>query len=215
MKNALLFFTAGAGYLLLAHIAVANGQAWLYAASLLWLLLAITGKALLRGDKRSWGILTATCLVMGGLLYHDAYTSTPSYTPWLLYTPSIVMPLLMAVFFLRSLAAGKTALISTLASHIRQQTLGETAADVPPALAAYTRMLTWGWGIGLCLMAAWHCVLAASGHSQLWLLWSQYYSPLCVAAASVLEYGYRSSAYRHYRHPTLKQYVQGMVGYKG
>lgn len=123
---------------------------------------------------------------------------------WLLFVPPILINLVLAWLFGRTLVRGRVPLIARFAI-IEQGTLSAE-------LAAYTRTLTWLWTSLFIGAAALSLALALSGQRDAWSLFTNFLNYLLVAALFVGEFVYRRLRFRNYRHHSPLQLLRNVRG---
>jgi uncharacterized membrane protein len=111
----------------------------------------------------------------------------------LLDLPPILIPLALSWLFGRTLAKGRTPLVSRFAELEQGGALSEE-------LARYTRRLTWVWTVFLLALAAISAWLAASGDRVTWSWFTNFASYALLGALFLGEFAYRRVRYRNYRH---------------
>jgi len=129
----------------------------------------------LAGKKR-----IASILALAVLCVLAAFVPQASVPFFLL---PILINLLLAWFFARTLAAGREALITRFAR------LGHQ--PMPDEVVKYTRQLTWVWTIFFLVMAAVSAGLVAIQAHAAWAWFTAVGSYLCIGLLFALEYGYR------------------------
>ncbi|HKA44251.1 MAG TPA: hypothetical protein VKF40_19865 [Burkholderiales bacterium] len=125
----------------------------------------------------------------------------------LLYTPPIVINLVLCVFFARTLLPGREPLVRRFARI-------ERGGQLAPDLARYTRNLTWSWAGFFALMAAISATLAVTGPLAAWSLFTNILNYLLVALFFMLEYLYRRIRYRHHPHASPWQLICRLRNYR-
>lgn len=113
----------------------------------------------------------------------------------LLYAPSVLINVALAVLFGMSLRASRVPVISAFA-RLEHSVL-------PPDLARYTRTLTWTWTVFFAAMAAISLTLASIGSQSAWSTLANVTNYVLVAALFCGEYLYRRWRFREYRHASL------------
>jgi uncharacterized membrane protein len=111
----------------------------------------------------------------------------------LLDLPPILIPLALAWVFGRTLAKGRTPLVSRFAEL-------EQGGVLTEELARYTRRLTWVWTAFLLALAAISAWLAASGDRVAWSWFTNFAGYALLGALFLGEFAYRRVRYRNYRH---------------
>ncbi|MGB7542430.1 MAG: hypothetical protein WBM28_10490 [Burkholderiales bacterium] len=180
-------------YPLLAHAEVSTGLVCL--AWLAWLCLAALVYMATRGKWRA----AACALMVGALLLTDVDA--------LLRIPPVVINLVLAAWFGRSLLSGEEPVINWFARLER--------GELPPDLARYARRLTVIWTVFFVAMAAVAAALAAFATAEAWSLFANGINYVLVGLLFVGEYAYRRVRYRHYTHASLAQFVRIMFASSG
>jgi uncharacterized membrane protein len=179
-------------YPVLAHLAtLAHSQrlAWL---ALVVLFLAPLLPALRNGRVWAWGLLVALILV----LYLCAMGGMAGY---LMYLPPVLIPGAVLFVFARTLRAGRTPLVTQMATQIR--------GELPPELRTYTRRVTEFWVGLLFLLAMSSAGLALFASPEWWSLMTNIVQYLVLAAVFLLEYLYRRRRFRHLQHESFAGFV--------
>jgi uncharacterized membrane protein len=123
---------------------------------------------------------------------------------WLLFVPPIVINVMLAWLFGRTLVHGRVPLIERFAQ-IEQ---GALSAE----LAIYTRMLTWVWTLLFIAAALLSSALAMSGHRDAWSLFTNFINYLLVGALFLGEFAYRRRRFPNYRHHSPLQLLRNVRG---
>lgn len=132
-----------AGYAVLAHLAAADPSPDLLDASVaIAPLVALAFALAWRSPRRRWMLLA--CLAGCGALYYGADWLVLRYN-WVFLLQHVGIQALLALAFGATLRVGQTALVSRLAVLVHGQ--------LSPALARYTRQVTWAWTLYFCTMA--------------------------------------------------------------
>ncbi len=161
-------------YPFLAYLAHAGEQRYLALLLMGCALLYICVRAL-SGKRRIAGVAAVVTLcVLAAFVPHAA-------APFFLLP--ILINLMLAVFFARTLAPGGEALITRFAR------LGHQ--PMPNEIVAYTRQLTWIWTAFFVAMAGISGALLALGAHAAWAWFTGVGSYLCIALLFALEYVYR------------------------
>jgi uncharacterized membrane protein len=137
---------AALAYPLLAHGAAALDSGALALAAAAVLLVLVLAPALRRLDPAAWLSLLAAGSVLAWLFLSDR-----ALLP--LYAVPVLLNLLVAWLFGRSLRAGATPLVERIARLLH-------GAPLAPDLLRYTRRVTLGWTVLLVLLALVNAVLA-------------------------------------------------------
>ena len=123
---------------------------------------------------------------------------------WLLFVPPIVINVMLAWLFGRTLVHGRVPLIARFA----QVEQGALSAE----LAIYTRTLTWLWTLLFIAAALLSFALAMSGHRDAWSVFTNFINYLLVAALFLGEFVYRRLRFRNYRHHSPLQLLRNVRG---
>lgn len=171
----------GIGYSVLAHWSAASPTHDVLGALVAIVpLLALAFVMAWRSARRelmlaAWvACCVALYLVRDGLVAH--------YN-WVFLLDHVGIHSLLCVAFGRTLAAGRIPLVTVLAGNVH--------GTVSPALAAYTRSLTWAWTFyfgfvaGLSLLLFWLAPIA------IWSMFAILLSPVLLVLMFVVEYGVR------------------------
>lgn len=169
---------------------------WLHACALLVLSLAVLYIPLRQGRWWAWLVLPVVASVSFAIAWLDAALLA-------LYIPPIVLNATAGWFFARTLLPGKQALITNVAEQIR--------GDMPPAIARYTRNLTWMWAGLLWCLALTNALLALFAPPEVWSVFANVINYLLVGLMFPLEYLYRFWRYNDYWHPTIWQFIRGLM----
>ncbi len=174
-------------YPVLTHAAVTTGLAYLGWAA--WLCIAALVVLSFPGP---WG-LAGFALLAAAPLVVDAEV--------LLKLPPVVINLVLAVWFGRTLAPGEEPMITWFGRLVR-------GTELAPDLARYTRYSTVVWTAFFLIMAAVAAALAALAPPQIWSVFANGIDYLLVGVLFVGEYLFRRVRYRHHEHRSLADVVR-------
>ncbi|GAC1629742.1 MAG: hypothetical protein NVS9B10_21380 [Nevskia sp.] len=179
-------------YPLLVHLAVLRHSALLAGLALFLLALVTLYAPLAAGRRGAWlallGIAALLVLLpVGG-------------TSWLLYLPPIAFPLVILASFAVSLLPGRTPLVSAIAARVH--------GLLPPALAAYTRRVTWLWTLVIAGMLAVNLELSFGGSREAWSLFTNGGDYLLLVSVFLLEYLWRRARFRGLPEPSFADYLR-------
>lgn len=118
-----------------------------------------------------------------------------------LLLPPVLLPLVGAWFFGRTLAVGKTPLVTRIAAVSR-------GGAMPPELVAYTRQVTLLWTAVLSGLALLNAGLALLAPPEVWSLFTNFINYLIPAAVFPLEYAVRRWRFRHLDHPGFIAFIR-------
>lgn len=184
-------------YPLLVHAAIVTEATALYAAALVLLLLMSLLGPLQR--RRSWAIGVA---VLGSAAL--VWASATGLAIYFLYLPTVLMNGFLCVFFMQSLAPGRTPIISFMAAKIRGEAL-------PPILVRYTRRLTAFWAGFFALMGLISVVLAIGASDEAWSLFTNFISYGIVLAVFAGEFFLRRLIVPEAEHTSVRDYIRGLA----
>ncbi len=125
----------------------------------------------------------------------------------LLYSPPVVINLLLCGFFARTLLHGRESLVTRFARIGR-------GGQLAPDLARYTRNLTRAWAGFFALMAAISVTLAVTGPVAAWSIFTNFLNYGLVVLFFILEYTYRRVRYRHHPHVSPREMISRLRNYK-
>ena len=134
-------------YPILAHVAVARGDARLMALAIVSLSAALLLPALVRGRPGAWLAALAIAALVSGAARWDA-------TAFLLYVPPVALNLLAAFVFARTLGPGRVPLIEQFSRAMHE------GRPLDPRIPPYARRLTVAWALLLAGLALVDLVLA-------------------------------------------------------
>lgn len=133
--------------------------------------------------------LAVTGLVVSyPLLAHWALLLRPDLPRSVLLFLPTLFNLLLAWMFGSTLRSGQTPLIGVFATIERQQILKLNEVALPAEIASYTRKLTLIWTLLFILMAAVASLLAISGETAWWAIFTGVISYLLVSILFIGEY---------------------------
>jgi len=133
--KALLVALLVTSYSVVMHLLLTSGQ-WPVTTLLIALLpFAMLPLTLLRTGHMTWGLLSAVVLIVTSAFGWNGMLQNPN---WVYLLENIALECLMAWGFGRTLRPGHEPLISQFARRIH-------GADYSPAIASYTRQVTWAW----------------------------------------------------------------------
>ena len=118
-----------------------------------------------------------------------------------LMIPPVLLPLVGAWFFGRTLAAGKTPLVTRMALLTHQ-------GQFPQELRRYTRSVTWLWTLVLTGMALLNIGLALLAPIEIWSLFTNFINYLIPAVVFPLEYLVRRWRFQYLDHPGFIAFIR-------
>jgi len=156
--KALLVALLVASYPVIMHLLLTSGQ-WPVATLLMALLpFAMLPLTLLKAGRITWGLLSAAVLIATSTFGWDGMLQNPN---WVYLLENIALECLMAWGFGRTLQPGHEPLISQFARRIH-------GADYSPAIARYTRQVTWAWTLYFVAIALISVVLFVAAPLVVW-----------------------------------------------
>lgn len=181
-------------YPLLVHLGIILHQPLLQWLALCCLVAIPLYPSLRRFEARAWLLLLALIAALYGLTRSGGGR-------YVLYLPPVLLPLVAAWFFGRSLRSGEVPLVTRIARATRDD-------ELPAELVAYTRGVTWLWTLVLCGMALLSLGLALFAAPEIWSLFTNLLNYVILAAVFPLEYLWRRIRYRHLEHPGFIRYIR-------
>ena len=181
---------------ILIHVAVMGDTPWLEWLALVSLVFVPFSLPLIALRLRAWLIFAAVC---AGLWWLVTYGGGRP----LLYLPSILIPAALGWFFGRTLVAGRTPLITSVAVAARPAT--------PDYLLKYSRRLTEMWTGIFIAMTVWDLALAAFASREAWSFMANGANYLVIGATVAFEYLFRRWRFRDYNHPGFVEYLRIVV----
>ncbi len=179
-------------YPLCVHLAVVTQQPYYQVFAIVGLAAGIQYTGLRQASFFAWGILL---LVVALALW----LTTRDLARYILYLPPIVIPLLIASGFLRTLLPGEVPLVTAIGQQVHGQ--------LPPELERYTRRLTFFWFLFLLAMAIGAALLPWLGSPLLWSWFSNFLNYALVAVVFVIEYVYRRWRFSDFPQPSFRDYL--------
>jgi uncharacterized membrane protein len=184
-------------YPLLVHLAVVLQQPLLQWLALCCLVAVPLYTGLRGGSGRSW--LLYLLLVIALFLLTRAGGGR-----YALFLPPVVLPLIGAWFFGRSLQSGQAPLISKIARASR-------GGKLPAELVSYTRGVTWLWTLTLTGMSLLSLLLATFAPLELWSLFTNFLNYIVLGALFPLEYLWHRFRFRHLEHPGFIGHIRNVA----
>lgn len=184
-------------YPLLVHAAVLSGEPVFGFVAIVALILLTVLPALLSAKLWPWPVLAFTCAAAWPLAQlGDGML--------MLYLPPVLIPLMLMVFFGRTLRPGSVPLITRIAAQMRGD-------DMPAAVRRYTRKVTWMWTIVFALMALEATLLAALVSHETWSLVTNAVNWILLAVLMSGEYLYHSRVYPNRVHNNFLDFLRDMA----
>jgi uncharacterized membrane protein len=168
---------------------------------------AAVGVALVAGVLASAWLRAGVAIVLAAAVFGLSVWIAGRFPGLLLYSPPVVVNLVLCGFFARTLLAPRDPLITGFARVSR-------GGHLPPDLARYTRNLTAAWAVFFASMAAISVTLAVTGPIATWSFFTNLLNYLLVVLFFVLEYVYRRIRYRHHPHASPWQMISRLREFK-
>ncbi len=171
----------GAGYAVLAHVAAADPSPGLLNASVATApLVALSLVLAWRSAHRSWMLLV--CLAGCVALYFGSDWLVQHYN-WVFLMQHVGMQALLGLAFGTTLRSGHTPLVSRLAALVHGQ--------LSPALARYTRQVTWAWTLYFVATAVTSLLLFWLAPVAIWSVFANLLGLPLLLLMFIAEYGVR------------------------
>lgn len=180
-------------YPLLAHLAVLRHSSGIACLALQLLAIAMLLPALRRRSPAALGAAVIGAVALGALWW-GGEVDVALYLPPLLFQAAILW------LFATSLLAGRTALVTQIAT--------ASWVTLPPELAPYTRRVTLAWSVLLAVQLAITLTLQFAGLREAWSLFTNFVSYGLLAAMLVGEYLYRRWRFPHLPHHPLLAHLR-------
>ena len=183
-------------YPVLVHLSILLGQPWLAGLALVTLCASFIFQPLRALRAWAWLGLAAVMLASAAAVHFRAQL-------YVLYLPPIVLPLAMLAWWAPSLRAGRTPMITRIATVIR--------GSLTPDYAAYTRNATVMWvGVFTLLAAAGiGCALWAS--AETWSLVTNSLNTVFIGLVFLGEYLYQRWRYPNVEHFEFITYIRRII----
>lgn len=168
----------------------------LQVVAIVFLAAGIQYPGLRQGKLFSWGILLGVALASACLASGDL-------ARYVLYVPSIVLPLLIWSGFMRTLLPGQVPLVTAMGEKVHGQ--------LPPEIERYTRHLTVFWAVFLAALTLWTAALPWLVSETTWSLFSNFLNYGLVVAVFLAEFAFRRWRFRDFEQPSLRAYLSIVV----
>ncbi len=192
----------GAGYVLACHWLMTRAQPspWNVVGVLAPMVLAIAIGAW-RSGQRALGAIATLALAA---LCAQALLGVQVPTRWLYLAQHAGVNLFLAIGFGSTLRAGQSPLIATLARRVHPH-------HFPPAMAIYTRQVTWAWTLYFIAIAAASVGLYALAPFETWALFANLLTPLSVALMFIGEYTLRYRLHPEFERTTVADAIRSYM----
>lgn len=177
----------------MVHVAVLEDNASIASLLLLMPLLLLISRWSLR-------LLNGLALIL--LLQWNSGTGVEQALP-LIYLPPILINLLLALLFGRTLRSGKTPLITQYSILLRRR--------LEPEVIGYTRCVTQLWTGFFLLLAGESLLLAVFASIEIWSLFSNLLNYIFTALFFVGEYLFRLRYLSNLEHPSFFKFLHSVV----
>lgn len=168
-------------YSVLAHLAAANPHPDLFDAAVAIVpLLALAVLLAWRSPQRPWMLLL--CLASGAALYAASNWLVQHFN-WVFLLQHAGMQALLGLAFGRSLRAGQVPMVSRFAAVVH--------GDLSPALARYTRQVTWAWTLYFALITTLSLLLFWLAPVAVWSVFANLLNLPLLVLMFAAEYGAR------------------------
>ncbi|MBK8187968.1 MAG: hypothetical protein IPK77_12400 [Cellvibrio sp.] len=182
-----------ASYPLIAHLSILLGKPELHLISFCALLVGVLWQGLIKPNVKVWAWFVVICLSFFLL-------SRWRLDLYLLYVPPVLIPLVLLLYFGKTLLPNETPLITAIADAAR--------GPLTPAMASYTRRLTQLWcGIFILLIVE-ALVLISFFNLTAWSWATNCINYLLMAIIFVGEFEFRKKKFPDHDHPTFLDYIK-------
>jgi|ERR1700674_561166 uncharacterized membrane protein len=188
-----LGFLALAAYPLLVHAALTSTARWATVAAVLLSiqLIVLGGIVVARSHAKYKWLLAGLALLILAASWQSAHQSLMAVSG----VPHAIINATLLVFFAGSLLVGREAIVTRLARKIR--------GPLPDELVVYTRRVTCAWSIFFAGQLLGSVLLFLYAPLDVWSLFVNLLNAPLTVLMFALEYGYRITRFRHYRHGTI------------
>ncbi len=150
--------------------------------------------------EKSWSGFIGGLLVLLSLLYLWWQYSTG----WLIFVPAVLIFAALGYYFGRTLLAGRTPLITTIAT-----TMATEPLDV--AQQHYTKMVTVVWTVFFCIMCIESVLLAVFAPLHVWSTMTNIVNYIIVASMFVIEFVVRKRLVKQDRFESFYHFISTML----
>lgn len=192
----------GATYVLACHWLMTRAQPspWNVVGVLAPMVIAIAIGALRSGQRALAAIATLALAALCG----QALLGVQVPTRWLYLAQHVGVNLFLGAGFGSTLRAGQSPLITTLARRVHPN-------HFPPAMAIYTRQVTWAWTLYFIAIAAVSVALYAFAPFDAWALFANLLTPLSVALMFIGEYVLRYRLHPEFERTTVADAIRSYM----
>lgn len=181
-------------YPVIAHLSLLLGQRFVGVG-----FAAILAAAVLWTMRRKGPVVLVASAALAAVIVVAVATSR---TEHLVYVPPVVITVLLAGVFGRSLGPGRTPLVTVFATIVR--------GDLDPRVARYTRRVTQLWTVVLVLLTVELVLLAVLAPVELWSLFANGINYVFVVVLFLAEYGFRRIYLADIPHTSFLQYIKAV-----
>jgi uncharacterized membrane protein len=180
-------------YPLVSHLSIIYDQQTLKVIAIQLLASGILYTGLARKNRGVWLLWLTIFFFSCGLAFnHNAI--------FILYWPPVILPLLPALVFIRSLLPGNEPLITAIGELHR--------GPLSPEMRHYSRKVTWIWALCLLSMSLWSIILPILGLLHLWSLFTNFLNYTLIAGLFLVEFYIRVKLFPEHDHPTFYDYIK-------
>lgn len=176
-----------------AHLSILFNTPALHLLAFYLVLVGILWQGLIKFDKRIWGWF----LAIGASFFLLSQWRLDIY---LLYAPSLLVPLLLLMYFGKTLLSNEVPLITAIADAAR--------GPLTPAMQVYTRRLTQAWCLIFILLMIETLVLLTFYSLATWSWASNFVNYILLAIIFVGEFEFRKKKFPDHNHPTFWDYIK-------
>jgi len=192
----LLLLCATVSYPFLMHLLVIVEQYTIASIYIVIVILLMVLHNFLQGFKKLSLLLVLTFLCVCILLFYQVNL--------VLYLPPVLIPLVVAVIFAKSLIGDNDAFITNIAKKIRDN-------DVSKKELKYTRILTFIWAVFLTLIAIEAVIVAFVTDIKTWSYVTNFLNYIAIMVFAVIEYFIRRIILNHIEHPGFIGFIKQLV----
>lgn len=193
-----LGFVALAGYPFLVHAALTSAARWATVAAVLISvqMVVLGGIVVARSRAKYKWLVAGVALLILAASWQSAHQSLMAVSG----VPHAIINGGLLAFFGGSLFVGREAIVTMLARKIR--------GSLPDELVVYTRRVTWAWSIFFAGQLFGSLLLFLYAPVDVWSLFVNVLNAPLIVLMFGLEYGYRTTRFRHYHHGTIADLIR-------
>ncbi len=194
-----LLLLATVSYPFLLHYWVLTEQFRLSAWYIFSICLLLALQNFIQNHKHAAIVMTLIGILLGILLYYN--------NRMVIFIPSILIPLLVAYVFAKTLSNGQEPLVTFIARKIRRTKITEKELQ-------YTYTLTWLWAVFLFAISVEAALLALFSDIETWSYITNFINYILVAIFATAEYMVRKVILKDLEHPGFIQFIKQLVKLK-